>query len=151
MFKRIAITVMLLGLASCPPAPSGNGDGDGNGNGGGDSGTLTGELVYFSGRPAPEWSIPTAEHADLARRLTGLTAASEPADFPRFGAVAYGILNPEGVAGIPDEVLVQEGIIEIRTGDTFTYFTDDKQLETALRNSAVSDGVFAELGLNEAP
>lgn len=114
LFRRCFIVLSLIALAAlaCTPAPSGGGNGNDNDSGG----ALTGELVYFSGRPPPKWTIPSGEHADPAQRLTGLTAAAEPAEFPRLEAVAYGILNAEGVAGIPDEVLVQEGIIEIRTG-----------------------------------
>ena len=140
------MTSWLLSLTACPASQSG---GDGNGNGNAD-GTLTGELVFFFGRPAPEWTIPVADHAALADRLEGLTTASQPAEFPRFGPVGYRILNPDRVAGFPDGVLVQEGIVEIRMGDTFNYFADDKQLEAALRQSAERDGVFAELGLEDA-
>lgn len=141
------MTSLLLMLTACPASQSG-GNGNGNGNDNAD-GTLTGELVFFSGRPAPEWTIPVADHAALADRLEGLTAASQPAEFPRFGPVGYRISNPDRVAGFPDGLLVQEGIVEIRMGDTFTYFADDKQLEAALRQSAQLDGVFAELGLED--
>lgn len=138
----------LLVISACSPSSSG-GNGNDNGNGGGDGGTLTGELVFFSGRPAPEWTIPPTEHTDLAEKLQGLTATQAPEGFPRFGPVGYRIMN-SGVADLPDRVLVQDGIVELKTGDTYTYFTDDKQLEAALRQSAERDGVFSELGLENA-
>ncbi len=141
------MTSWLLTLTACPASQSG-GNGNGNDNDNAD-GTLTGELVFFSGRPAPEWTIPAAEHAGLAEKLQGLSATPAPEGFPRFGPVGYRLVN-SSVAGIPDGVLVQDGIVELKTGDTYTYFADDKQLEAALRQSAERDGVFAELGLDDA-
>lgn len=146
--RHLLIFPALLVMSACSPSPPG-GNGNGNDNGGGGGGTLTGELVFFSGRPAPEWTIPAAEHAGLAEKLQGLTATQAPEGFPRFGPVGYRIVNA-GVADLPDGVLVQDGIVELKTGNTYTYFTDDKQLEAALRQSAEIDGVFAELGLESA-
>lgn len=148
MFHRMLILSVSLMMSACTPSQPGGG-GNGNDNGGGVSGTLTGELVFFSGRPAPEWTIPASEHAGLAEKLQGLTATQAPEGFPRFGPVGYRLMN-SGVAGVPDGVLVQDGIVELQTGNTYTYFTDDKQLEAALRQSAESDGVFSELGLENA-
>jgi len=127
-------------LATCSPAPSGGGGGSNSG------GTLTGQLLYFSGRPAPEWTLSEGETAELAGRLEGLTAMTAPAEFPRFGPIGYYVLNDDGIAGLPDSVLVQDGAVEVKSGDTYSYYSDDKGLEQALRESAQADGVFAELG-----
>lgn len=74
---------------------------------------------------------------------------NEPASFPRFGPVGYRIVNSSGIAGIPDGVLVQEGVVEVKNGDAYSYFLDDKQLEAFLQASSKAAGVYAELGLDE--
>lgn len=177
MLRRVLCILMLLCLPACAPDASGGGGNGGNSNGGSDNGgnggqdnnegggggggggggslptVPTGELVYFSGRPPPEWIIPESEFADLAQRMEGLTETAKPAEFPRFGPVAYRLVNTTGAEGLPEQALVQDGIVRIKSGSTYTYFTDDKGLEAALEASARSSGAYAELGIveEEAP
>lgn len=136
-------------LSSCTPAPSVDGSGDNN-NDNGVSGALTGELFYFFGRPAPQWTLSEEDGIQIAARLTGLTPIARNLDFPRFGPVAFHVLNTVNAAGIPEEVVVQDGTLMTRVGETFSYYSDDKDLEGLLRASAVADGVYAELGIIDA-
>lgn len=113
--------------------------------------SATGELGFFSGRPPPTWTISAEELEDIRGRLAGLGAASKPAEFPRFGPVSYRVGDFVGAGGLPDEIHVQDGIVETRIGTTYAYFTDDKQLEAALKASATRAGAYAELKLDDAP
>lgn len=143
---------MALAMASCTPSqPDGQDNANANDNTDDPAGkSLTGQLVFFSGRPPPEWTIPEGEHAEIALRLEGLTPAEEPASFPRFGPVGYRIVNDSGVAGIPDGVLVQEGVVQVHTAESYSYFLDDKQLEAFLQASSKTGGAYAQLGLDDS-
>ena len=113
--------------------------------------SATAEIGYFFGRPPPTWTVTGDELDDFRERLSGLTPTAEPAEFPRFGPVSYRLGDVVGATDFPDELFVQDGIVEIRMGATYTYFTDDRQLENALEDSAVRSGAYAELGLEDTP
>lgn len=142
MFGRLIVVGVCFWLALASCAEQGPAE---------EQASATGELGYFSGRPPPSWTLSAEELADIRGRLEGLGAASEPEAFPRFGPVSYRVGDFVGVSGLPDEIHVQDGIVETRTGSTYAYFTDDKQLEAFLKSSATRAGAYALLKLDDAP
>ncbi len=142
MFGRLMVVGVCFGLALVSCAREGPAA---------DQASATGELGYFSGRPPPSWTLSAEELEGIRGRLEGLVAAAKPAEFPRFGPVSYRVGEFVGVSGLPDELHVQDGIVETRTGSTYAYFSDDKQLEAFLRSSATRAGAYGLLGLDDAP
>jgi hypothetical protein len=169
MLRNVLLIMCLMLVTGCPPNPSGGGDGQGDngnsnansnsndddgGDNGGDDGdngatTVTGEIIFFSGRLPPEWTIAEAEYAEIAEKLEGLTAIDQPEVFPRLGLPAYRIVNDGNLGGLPQQVVVQEGIVRIRSGEANSFFTDSHDLESALRTSSQAAGAYAELGLDD--
>lgn len=135
-----AAMALVLALASCRVDPPHSG--------GGGSGPATGELVFFSGRLPPTWTIPAAEVESVRVRLNGLEGVAQPSAFPLFGTVAYRVINSEGHSDLPDEVLVQNAVVQVRRGSSFSYFSDQKQLEYFLKTSSINAGAYAELGID---
>src|SRR5688572_17801214 len=80
---------------------------------------VTVELDAFSGRPNPEWTLSSAEAAELAALLRGLPALSDstPPEAP-LGYRGFWVRNPGGEQGIPERSYVsREGIVQVFDDD----------------------------------
>ncbi len=94
---------------------------------------ITVEVDIFSGMPNPEWTLSEASATMLLAKLCGLPPAKAA---PRSSKLGYRGLVVHIAAQAERTVLIHQGIIESRQGDSSTFLLDkNRALETWLIHS----------------
>jgi hypothetical protein len=101
------------------------------------------ELDMFSGRPNPSWQLSADEATQLARRLTGLPAAAEPAEQPVLGYRGLVISTTDAGDRGPDWTRVHGGIVSIGESRNARRYRDANGVEQWLLESARNHGLGA--------
>ena len=123
-----ALALSLLGLSFAVDAVAADG---GNTN-------VTVEVLIFSGRPNPTWQLQdTNRLRALKVKLNALPEAlkEEPAGWSRLGFAGFRIHGGK-VLGLPDNIRVYQGVIQIGQGKAAKHVKDTVGLEQWLIKEA---------------
>ena len=110
----------------------------------GDEQPLTAEVRAYSGRQNPTWTLTVDEVKDLRLRTQGLTATSEPENFPKLGEVSFAIANSGKVPSLPDTIVAGRSKVGLTSKGKTSWFDDDKQLGSMLSQSAKTAGALPQ-------
>jgi hypothetical protein len=88
--------------------------------------------ILFSGRNNPTWAMTREQIQGLRERIDSLPV-TEPKPLAWLG---YDLRN-SGVRGLPDEITVHDGVVEITSRGRTSYHEDAKNLEAWLRDLAL--------------
>lgn len=103
---------------------------------------LKGVAHLYSGRPNPTWTLRYDELREIRRRIRGLRPAAAPENFPKIGELHLEVVNNGRAQTLPDRIEVARGLVQIESGSTSSWFTDDNGLSDLLEASARAAGAL---------
>ena len=101
------------------------------------------QLMIFSGRPDPEFTLPSESATELATRITQVVDGTPAGDAPEggLGYRGFRVLNSDGLAGISEEIQVFRGVVMDTNAGVTRHWVDSAGIEGFLLEQARNAGL----------